>query len=728
MELIGTSGNDTLTGGSANDTISGDSGNDLLDGAGGNDSLLGGAGDDHLLGQTGDDSLYGGKGNDTLDGGDGIDSVFYNVANAVTVNLVTGQAGDGSNGTDTLIGIENVYSGDGNDSLTGDAGDNFFSPGTGFDAVNGGAGLDTVGYQLLTTSVSANLSTGLVFVDGIDAGTLASIERLIGSAFDDTLTGGAGAEYFMGGAGSDSIDGGGGFDSVDYASSSAGASVTLGGASAGSASDGLGGTDVLKNIEEVRGSAFNDTLRGSDAATLEAFEGRDGNDSIDGFGGIDLASYESSPQAVSVNLATGTASDGWGHTDSLQNIEMVLGSDFNDTLTGGAGNDTLTGGLGDDTLDGGAGTDTAVFSGVFGDYIVSSGSSAGTITVVGPDGHDLLSNIELLAFDDQIFTVQQGTAGNDTLTGSAGDDALFGGAGTDSIAGGTGDDLIDGGEGADTMAGGSGNDTYIVDDEGDVVTEDSNATAAAKAPGDGALPQDIGSNIDKVVASINYTLGNFVENLTLSGTANLSGSGNALSNELAGNAGNNTLTGGAGNDHLNGGNGIDTAAFSTQRAQSTLTMGTTNVQVNAGADGSDTLEQVERLQFADIGVALDISGNAGRVAKILGVVFGSGEISNELYVGIGLDYADGGMTYEALMQLALDVRLGAGASHAAVVDLLYTNVAGAPPDAGTAAYYVGLLDNGTFTNASLALMAADTSYNASNINLAGLAQTGLEFV
>jgi len=747
MELIGTSGNDTLTGGSGNDTISGDAGNDLLDGAGGNDSLLGGTGDDNLLGGDGDDSLYGGKGNDTLDGGesDTGDTVYYNVANAVTVNLVTGQASDGSNGTDTLIGIENVYAGDGNDSLTGDADANLFSPGMGFDIIKGGDGVDTVTYELAAAAVVANLATGTVFVDGIDAGTLQSIERLIGSAFDDTLTGGASAEFFMGGAGSDGIDGGAGFDSVDYASSSSGVSVTLGGTSAGSGSDGLGGTDTLKNIEEARGSAFNDNLRGSDTGVLEVFEGRDGNDTINGFGGIDLASYESSPLAVSVNLATGSVIDGWGNTDTLQNVESILASAFNDTLTGGTGNDdleggdgddiivggdgndTLTGGLGDDTLDGGAGTDTAVFDGIFDDYFVSS-AVAGEMTVSGPDGTDLLSSIEFLEFDDQIFTVVQGSAANDTLAGSAGDDALFGGGGTDSIAGGTGDDLIDGGEGADTMAGGSGNDTYIVDNEGDVVTEDADGAAAAKAPGDGAAPLDIGSNIDKVVASINYTLGNFVENLSLSGTANLSGTGNALSNELAGNAGNNVLRGGAGNDAVNGGNGIDVAAFSTQRAESTVSVGASTVQVTAGQDGSDTLEQVERLEFSDINVALDISGNAGRVAKILGAVFGRSTISNEVYVGIGLDYADGGMTYEALVQLALNARLGSGASHAAVVDLLYTNVAGAPPDAGIAAYYTGLLDNGTFTVASLAIMAADTSYNASNINLAGLAQTGLEFL
>jgi hypothetical protein len=148
----------------------------------------------------------------------------------------------------------------------------------------------------------------------------------------------------------------------------------------------------------------------------------------------------------------------------------------------------------------------------------------------------------------------------------------------------------------------------------------------------------------------------------------------------------------------------------------------------SGADGSDTLEHIERLQFSDINVALDIGGNAGTVAKILGAVFGSSSVSNEVYVGIGLDFADGGMTYEALVQLALDFRLGAGASHAAVVDLLYTNIAGVAPDAGTAAYYTGLLDNGTYTNATLTVMAAETIYNASNINLTGLALTGLEFL
>ena len=152
----------------------------------------------------------------------------------------------------------------------------------------------------------------------------------------------------------------------------------------------------------------------------------------------------------------------------------------------------------------------------------------------------------------------------------------------------------------------------------------------------------------------------------------------------------------------------------------------------AGGDklfaGNDKLSNVERLKFADTGIALDLSGNAGTVAKILGAVFGPAEVYNEVYAGIGLYYIDGGMTYESLMQLAIDARLGAGAGHAAVVDLLYTNVVGVPPGETDRAYFVGLLDTGAYTVAGLGVMAADIDLNVNNINLVGLAGTGLEYV
>ena len=134
-----------------------------------------------------------------------------------------------------------------------------------------------------------------------------------------------------------------------------------------------------------------------------------------------------------------------------------------------------------------------------------------------------------------------GVGGGDTLNGNDGNDWLIGGTGTDTLNGGGGNDYLDGGSGNDAMAGGAGNDTYIVDSAGDTVTE---------APDGGH---------DIVFASTTYTLSNVnVEDLVLTGTGNIDGTGNAADNQLYGNAGNNNLSGADGNDYLAGGAGNDT--------------------------------------------------------------------------------------------------------------------------------------------------------------------------
>ena len=139
------------------------------------------------------------------------------------------------------------------------------------------------------------------------------------------------------------------------------------------------------------------------------------------------------------------------------------------------------------------------------------------------------------------------------------------------------------------------------------------------------------------------------------------------------------------------------------------------------------MTNIERLYFSDKSVALDISGNAGTTAKILGAVFGAAYVSNNQYVGIGLSYLDGGMSYQNLMQLALNARLGAGFSHVAEVNLLYQNLVGVLPPAAALSYWVGTLTAGQFLQASLGVMAAEDNSNTANINLVGLAQTGIEY-
>ena len=790
--LVGGSGDDSLLGGAGDDILYGGKGADTLDGGsngsagdtadysgvfndvsvdllsgvavdglGSTDTLLnidnvrGSAHNDQLLGTDGANTFYPGAGNDTVDGRGGVDTVSYaDMTSSVIVDLAVQKATGADAGTDTLISIENVIGsafddklslgtdpglldgGAGNDSLTGGPGNDTLIGGSGNDTIDGGAGINTLSYDqavadplgppLTGVGVTVNLATGTAIDNWGNTDTISHIQVVIGSQYSDVLTGSAADETFMGGAGSDTIDGGAGFDRILFTSSTSAVKVTLSATSTGLAQDGLGGTDILTSIEGVTGSDFNDTIRGTDTAPFESFEGRAGNDSINGGGGIDEASYEHSPAAVSVNLSTGSAADGWGGTDILQGIEQVRGSAFNDSIVGGAGNDTLIGGLGNDTLDGGAGNDVAVFAGTFSQYVVDATGTSGDITVTGPDGTDTVRAIETLQFDDQTYAIIQGTAQADTLTGGAGNDALFGGGGNDDLIGGGGDDLLDGGDGADTMAGGDGNDTYIVDNIGDDVVETSNPQAFP--PGD-PRQHDVGANIDKVIASISYTLGNFVENLTLSGTNNLVGGGNALANELAGNSGNNVLTGGGGDDHIDGGAGIDTASYSGQRSQYSFTVGASSVQVTGTAtgEGTDTLVNTERLHFSDVNVALDLSGNAGEVARILGAVFGADSVANHTFVSIGLGIADNGTSYEALMQLALNYRLGADASHTAVVNLLYTNVVGFPPDDAARAQFVGLLDNGTYTPASLGVLAANHALNANHIDLTGLAQTGLEY-
>jgi hypothetical protein len=189
-----------------------------------------------------------------------------------------------------------------------------------------------------------------------------------------------------------------------------------------------------------------------------------------------------------------------------------------------------------------------------------------------------------------------------------------------------------------------------------------------------------------------------------------------------------TFTGFAGNDTVNGGGGIDTLDFSGPRANYTITATQTGFSVhdNVGTDGTDTLTGVERLHFTDENTALDLNGNAGFTAKLLGAVFGSEAIAEHPdYMGIGIYLLDIGLSQTALAQKALNVVLP-GATSTELVTLLYDNLFGTPPPADELALFVGLLDGG-LSQASLVVIAANSTFNQANIDLVGLTQTGVEY-
>ena len=431
-------------------SIDGTSGADLLTGTAGNDVINGFAGNDTLLGLDGSDFLHPGAGNDSVDGGLGLDLVsYFDSPGPVTASLA-GQIGfDGFGTIDTLIGAEAIEGSGFNDSLTGDTTDNILRGLGGDDTLDGGGGNnilegdagndsligsagshDTATFVDATGPVNADLGTGLAFGDGND--TLSGIENLDGSAFNDTLqgdsldnalfgqdgndslNGGIGNDILEGGRGDDTIDGGGGNDTASYEHASGQVAVDL---TAGTAS-GADGNDILLAIQNVIGSSFDDVITldsqnnfadggsGNDSISGQAgndtIAGGPGNDTIDGGIGTDAVDYIKAPGPVSVNLGAGTATgDG---SDVLIGIEVVGGSNFNDSLVGGSANETLIGNAGVDTLTGGAGADHFGYELPTDGGNVPNNQTAAAAGAVGDTITDFVSTLDSLDFKQGPFS------------------------------------------------------------------------------------------------------------------------------------------------------------------------------------------------------------------------------------------------------------------------------------------------------------------------------------
>ena len=323
---------------------------------------------------------------------------------------------------------------------------------------------------------------------------------LAGTSQADTILGGAGFDTLLGDAGDDSLDGGAGADSMF----------------GGSGND----TYLVDNFVDVVSEQANegtDTVRSKISFSL--------GENVE-------------------NLVLIGAVDTNGRGNALENIRTgnkggnsLEGADGNDTLSGGAGNDSLDGGMGADSMVGGSGNDTYLVDNA-GDVVKESG--VGYDVVLASASFTLSANVDELTLLGGADLTGTGNCAANLLRGNAGANLLNGAAGNDTLLGGDGNDSLDGGTGADSMVGGNGNDTYLVDNIGDLVVE------------------GFGEGIDTVMSSVSFTLGDNVDNLRLTKTAAINGTGNALANLIIGNTGANMLNGGAGNDTLVGGVGKDT--------------------------------------------------------------------------------------------------------------------------------------------------------------------------
>ncbi len=423
------------------------------------------------------------------------------------------------------------------------------------------------------------------------------IDTLNGTTLDDIIKGLAGNDIIFGDAGNDMIDGGAGDDQM---SGGAGNDIFI--------VDSIG-DNVIENVGEGT-----DTVRASISYTLGA---NIENLLLTGLAAINGTGNGGANSLVgngAVNILSG-----------LDGNDVLKGMAGDDTLNGGIGNDTLDGGVGVDQMNGGAGNDTYLVDNA-GDLITES-LNEGIDTVQASVTATLSANVERLLLigsaaingtgnGDANSLVGNGAA--NILSGLDGNDSLKGMAGDDTLNGGLGNDTLDGGLGVDHMNGGAGNDTYLVDNAGDLITENLN------------------EGIDTVQASVTATLSANVEKLLLSGLAAINGTGNGDANTLTGNSavnvlsgldgndtlygmvgddtlngglGNDVLDGGLGADHMNGGAGNDTYFVDNAGDLITENLNEGNDTVNTGLTW--TLgANIENLLLTGTGIA-DGTGNIG---------------------------------------------------------------------------------------------------------------------
>jgi serralysin len=403
----------------------------------------------------------GGGGNDTIEGGAGSDTVVfsgrrsdYSVALVLDTSLrITDKRPGAPDGVDVVVAAEYFA---------------FSDKTLSYVEVTAGLTLPTV-----SISLAKNLQggSGDDTLEGAGANDKlygnGGNDTLIGNGGNDLLDGGDGNDILDGGEGSDQLIGGAGVDTARYSAATAGviADMTTPSRNTGDAKG-----DTYSAVENLVGSAFNDTLGGN--ASNNVLEGGAGADQLLGAGGIDTASYTSATNSVTADLTTPANNLGDAKGDVFNSIENLTGGIYADRLVGNASVNVLTGGDGDDILDGKAGNDSLL--GGNGDDILIGG--AGTDIFDGGAGEDAASFETATAGVVADLTTRTGSTGeatgetftniedlvgsnfNDTLRGNSLANTLVGNAGADSLVGREGNDILYGGAGNDTIDGGAGTD------------------------------------------------------------------------------------------------------------------------------------------------------------------------------------------------------------------------------------------------------------------------------
>ena len=548
--------------------------------------MRGGSGDDALSGRGGNDTFIGTFGYDTVDGGSGIDTIDFSALNndssgqayvyislqygqpsyvgsfTYSLNSIENATGTqyndqfiGNSANNILIGLEGddtFYDYGGNDTIVGGSGNDLIYSGEGQDLIDGGEGLkDTIsfyrsGNYFSSSAVYVNLQDGITMKEGA-TDTLAGIECVIGTEFDDTIVGDNQDNQLSGMEGDDSLEGGSGNDTL-------------------------------------YGSIGKDTLRGGIGEDLARFDG------LDGIGG-----------SVTINLRKYYALINGAYAQTLDSIEDVSGTINSDTIIGDDSSNKLSGGKGGyDAIYGCGGDDTLSMDDFGGSY-----GSWFTVIMHGGEGNDTVDYSSLNLFDNNNYVnidLSNGTAsryisswgwmglagdtlisienvitgaGNDTIYGNEAANNLNGGDGVNTIFGFDGDDTLIGGSGADYLWGGSGSDRFVGRDGNDYFYDYEGVSYYDGGDGtdtvDYSYTEDTtGINID-LNNHLDSTQDRFFDVEIIYGTDYTDSiKGDTAANQLHGRSGDDVLYTGGGNDSIYGDDGIDTLSFADLQAEASV--------------------------------------------------------------------------------------------------------------------------------------------------------------
>jgi trimeric autotransporter adhesin len=606
LTLIGTNSVSVVGNALANKMTANAAGDDLA-GRDGNDTLIGNIGDDILNGQAGADSMVGGAGND-----------IYLVTEVGDKVMESGPSTDTADQVKSIItytlgaNIENLalvgnraIDGTGNslgNSIVGNSNDNILSGLGGGDILSGGQGFDG--------------SDVLLGGDGNDT-------LVAGNDFDrDTLVGGAGSDVFK-------------FESPDGLNTIADFNGLPGG-------DTLDVTGVL--IDFFGQSNVNDFLRTSTINGSTVIQ-LDANGAVGGAAFADLAILQGLSTDLAGLLANGTIF-GVGGTpvaplDGTSGADSKVGGAGSDLIRGLAGNDTLTGNAGSDTLDGGAGTDSLVGGAGNDSYVIDSAGDK--VSETGGDSDDRI--LASISIDLTASAVAYAGIEHVTLTGTSALNATGDGA-RNMLIGNSGANHLDGRAGADTLIGGDGNDVYEVDSFTDQVIELA------------------GGGIDQVNSSVSFSLGGSanVENLTLTGTGEIVGTGNELANKITGNLADNTLAGSGGNDTLIGNDGDD--RLDGGQGADSMVGGAGNDTYEVNDAGDKVVESGPSTDTADTvrsTIAYTLGANIENLT-LFGLGNGTGNSLNNTIIGSSFDNVLSGLAGDDILNggLGNDLLLGGG--------------------------------------------------------------------